>query len=87
MTPVPPGSNDAEQFFSDFPTLEQLERRYIQWVLEKTEGNTDKTAQILGIDGRTLYRKEREYGLISPENSFEAGEAGDDEIEAEYSKE
>ena len=64
----------GEQFFggatSDFPTIEELEKRYIQVVLEKTAGRKDKAAQILGINRRTLYRKEREYGLIdqnSPE--------------------
>jgi DNA-binding NtrC family response regulator len=65
--PSSDGAN-AEQFFagatSDFPTIEQLERRYIQIVLEKTGGKKDKAAQILGINRRTLYRKEREYGFI-----------------------
>ncbi|MCC7441536.1 MAG: sigma-54-dependent Fis family transcriptional regulator [Bdellovibrionales bacterium] len=58
----------AEQFFGsaigDFPTVEQLEKRYIQVVLEKTGGRKDKAAQILGFNRRTLYRKEREYGLV-----------------------
>ena len=66
-----PDTQNAEQFFStninDFPTLEKLESRYIQVVLEKTAGRKDKAAQILGINRRTLYRKEREYGLSSGE--------------------
>ncbi len=73
-----PETVNAEQFFSnstsDFPTLEQLETRYIQVVLDKTAGRKDKAAQILGINRRTLYRKEREYGLIS-ENSVEGQDA------------
>jgi two-component system, NtrC family, response regulator HydG len=63
-------SNDdvsSETFFSssieDFPTVAQLEERYIKLVLEKTAGRKDKAAQILGINRRTLYRKELEYGL------------------------
>lgn len=64
-----PETVDSEQFFSnatsDFPTLEQLESRYIQVVLDKTAGRKDKAAQILGINRRTLYRKEREYGLTT----------------------
>ena len=60
----------AEHFFgsatADFPTVDQLERRYIQVILEKTGGRKDKAAQILGFNRRTLYRKEREYGLIDP---------------------
>lgn len=58
----------ADQFFgtatSDFPTIEAIEKRYIALVLEKTGGRKDKAAQILGINRRTLYRKEREYGLL-----------------------
>jgi len=65
--PLPEMSN-VEDFIGDatrdLPTVEQLEKRYIQIVLEKTGGKKDKAAQILGINRRTLYRKEREYGLV-----------------------
>lgn len=50
----------------DLPSMEQLEKRYMQFVLVKTGGKKDKAAQILGINRRTLYRKEREYGFVSP---------------------
>jgi len=64
-----PETQSPEQFFAtatgDFPTIEQLERRYMGLVLEKTGGRKDKAAQILGINRRTLYRKEREYGLLT----------------------
>ena len=46
-----------------YPTIDRLERCYIQFVLEKTGGRKDKAAKILGINRRTLYRKEREYDL------------------------
>lgn len=49
---------------SDFPTLTQLEERYMRIVLQKTAGRKDKAAQILGVNRRTLYRKEREYGFV-----------------------
>lgn len=58
----------------DFPTLTQLEERYMRAVLQKTAGRKDKAAQILGVNRRTLYRKEREYGFVdanSPEETFE----------------
>jgi two-component system response regulator HydG len=59
----------SEHFFgkatNDYPTLEGLEKRYIQLVLEKTGGKKEKASQILGINRRTLYRKEREYGFIT----------------------
>lgn len=51
------------QMTQDLPSLEALERRYIEFVLVKTGGKKDKTSQILGINRRTLYRKEREYGF------------------------
>ncbi len=40
-----------------WPTLEQMEERYIREVVEAAEGNISKAADILGIDRRTLYRK------------------------------
>lgn len=62
----------SEQFFgqatSDSPTLEDLEKRYIQLVLEKTGGKKEKAAQILGINRRTLYRKEKDYGFATSES-------------------
>jgi DNA-binding NtrC family response regulator len=61
--------SSSEQFFgeatNDSPTLEELEKRYIQLVLDKTGGKKEKAAQILGINRRTLYRKQKEYGFIT----------------------
>lgn len=75
----PPETANADQFFgsatSDFPTMEQLEKRYMQVILEKTAGRKDKAAQIMGINRRTLYRKEREYGFID-------SAATDDELDS-----
>lgn len=44
------------------PTLEDFEKRYIHFVLNKVGGKKEKAAHILGINRRTLYRKEAEYG-------------------------
>ncbi len=44
----------------DWPTLQELERRYLDKVLKKTAGHRGKTCEILGIDPKTLYRKMRE---------------------------
>ncbi|UWX56823.1 sigma-54 dependent transcriptional regulator [Chlorobaculum sp. MV4-Y] len=43
--------------------LEELEKRAIGEALAKFDGNKRKTAQALGINERTLYRKIKEYGL------------------------
>lgn len=42
---------------NELPTLEELEQRYIQYVLEQLDGNKRRTAERLGIGRRTLYRK------------------------------
>jgi DNA-binding NtrC family response regulator len=54
-----------EAHFLANPTLEELEKRYIETVLEKTRGRKEQAAKILGINRRTLYRKEREYGWVT----------------------
>ncbi|MGP1345706.1 MAG: sigma-54-dependent transcriptional regulator [Phycisphaerales bacterium] len=43
--------------------LEQLEKRAIRETLQLTAGNRERTAKLLGIGERTLYRKLKEYGL------------------------
>lgn len=40
----------------DRPTLDELNRRYIAFVLSETGGNKSRAAEILGINRRTLYR-------------------------------
>ena len=44
------------------PTLEAVERAYIQWVLQNEGGNKSRAADMLGIDPSTLYRKLARYG-------------------------
>jgi two-component system response regulator HydG len=43
--------------------LKELERQAIVDTLTRTQGNREKTARILGIGERTLYRKIKEYNL------------------------
>lgn len=45
------------------PTLESIEKAYIHWVLEQSDGNKTKAARILGIDTSTLYRKLGKYEI------------------------
>ena len=44
-------------------TMEQMERIHIANTLKLNGGNREKTAKMLGIGARTLYRKLREYEL------------------------
>lgn len=45
------------------PTLEELEKNYIKWVLDKYRGNRSKAAKIMGIDRVSLWRKLKRYGM------------------------
>ncbi len=69
------GEGDAESFFGltqsgALPTLEEMEKRYFKFVLDKTAGRKEKAAQILGVNRRTLYRKEREYGFVIDDDAI-----------------
>ena len=44
------------ELYRDLPNIDELERRYLLHVLEITKGNRTHTAEILGINRRTLYR-------------------------------
>ena len=44
-------------------SLEELEKEYIQAVLAKTDGYKTKTAEILGINRKTLLEKRKRYDL------------------------
>jgi DNA-binding NtrC family response regulator len=50
--PAPDGGIDA-----DHPTLAELERRYLDKVLDRFGGNRTQAAKALGIDKSTLWRK------------------------------
>src|SRR3982751_3152650 len=45
------------------PTLDTIEKAYILWVLQNEGGSKQRTAEVLGIDASTLYRKLSRYGL------------------------
>lgn len=43
------------------PTMEELERKYLNLVLEKTGGNKVQAAKILGVSVKTIYNKLDSY--------------------------
>jgi DNA-binding NtrC family response regulator len=57
------GAGPVERALAHEANLEDLERDYIQSILQRTHGHQIKAAAILGIDRRTLYRKIRRYGI------------------------
>ena len=44
-------------------SLDEIEKHYIATTLERTGGNREEAARLLGIGERTLYRKLKEYGI------------------------
>ena len=64
----PLSADDLAELFSGLPNLDEIERRYILHVLEATGNNRKRTAEILGINRKTLYRMaarfEIEFGLM-----------------------
>jgi DNA-binding NtrC family response regulator len=48
------------ELFQKLPPLKQLEAEYIRYVLQLTNGHKEKASKILGIDRKTLYRREKE---------------------------
>lgn len=50
---------------NELPTIDDLVRRYTLQVLASVDGNRERTAAILGISERKLYRKLREYKTAS----------------------
>jgi DNA-binding NtrC family response regulator len=51
--------------FEDLPPLDELERRYLLYVLEVAGGNRTRAAEILRVDRRTLYRMIERYAIDS----------------------
>lgn len=54
---------------ADWPTLEELERRYLQLALEKVHGNRQHAADLLGIARRTIQRLIIRYGLVTADSA------------------
>jgi len=52
----PLSADDLAELFSGLPNLDEIERRYIIHVLDATGNNRKRTAEILGINRKTLYR-------------------------------
>jgi DNA-binding NtrC family response regulator len=56
-------SSPLAALYSDLVSLDELERRYLIYVLEKVGGNRTRAAEILGIDRRTFYRMAERFGV------------------------
>jgi DNA-binding NtrC family response regulator len=63
----PSGPDLQERLFTDLPSLDELERRYLLHVIEQVGGNRTRAAEVLGIDRRTLYRMAERFGITLSE--------------------
>ena len=59
----PPAHTNGE---AEVVSLSDLERKHIEHVLRQQNWHQGRTAAILGISSKTLYRKMREYGFMRP---------------------
>lgn len=57
---------NSRQFFDDFPSMEELQRRYIRFAMEKTGGKVGGprgTAELLGMKRTTLQKRMNKLGI------------------------
>ena len=71
-----PGNQPQGNDVSELVSLEEMERRYIQRVLETVGGSRTLASRILGVDRKTLYRKlgRRHPAAAGPDDKDEAKE-------------
>ena len=55
--------DDLASLFAGMPSLDEVERRYLLYVLDATGGNRSRTAEIIGISRRTIYRMAARFGI------------------------
>jgi len=57
-----------QSVFEDLPSLDELERRYLIYVLQRVGGSRTRAAEVMHIDRRTLYRMADRFGINLKEN-------------------
>lgn len=60
-----PSNLKSTKIYTSYPlqTLEEMEAKYIKYILNYTKGNKNKASSILKIDRKTLRLKIKKYGL------------------------
>jgi DNA-binding NtrC family response regulator len=72
---TPSTEDPLRSLASDWPSLDELQRRYLALTLEKNHGNRQHTAELLGITRRTIQRLIARYNL----NALNSAESLDDD--------
>jgi DNA-binding NtrC family response regulator len=65
LVTAPPAAEPVEALGGSVPTLEAVERAHVERVLRAAGGHRGHAAKLLGISERNLYRKLRQYNLLS----------------------
>src|SRR5262249_61526122 len=60
---APTSDDPMRNLAGDWPTLDELQRRYLALALEKVHGNRQPAADLLGITRRTIQRLIARYHL------------------------
>jgi len=58
-----PGATGGRSEFTDEPSMEALERRYLEWLMHKYDGSRADVVRITGLGRSTVWRKLKEAGL------------------------
>jgi DNA-binding NtrC family response regulator len=65
-------SASPHDIIADWPTMEELERRYLQLMLARSGGNRSRAASALGLDRRTVQRMLAKYQIPSSDDNGDA---------------
>jgi DNA-binding NtrC family response regulator len=65
-------SASPHDIIADWPTMEELERRYLQLMLARSGGNRSRAASALGLDRRTVQRMLAKYQIPSSDDNVDA---------------
>ena len=56
-------ASNERTIIADRPTMDELQRRYLQLVLDENQGRKRRAAMVLGLDRRTVQRLVAKYRL------------------------
>ena len=78
LASLPPRDSEAAPaLVADRPTMGELQRRYLQFVLDENGGNRRHAAKVLGLDRRTVQRLISRYQLRAVADSETMADAED----------
>jgi DNA-binding NtrC family response regulator len=74
-------SREERTIIADRPTVDELQRRYLQLVLDENQGKKRRAAAVLGLDRRTVQRLVAKYRLrfVSEDETEENADTGTSE--------